>query len=264
MALRRLDAELVRRGLARSRESARSLVEAGAVELQGSVVTKPDRQVGMDEPLVVRSSEASNWVSRGSGKLIGALAAFPGLQVEGRACLDAGASTGGFTAVLLERGARRVYSVDVGYGQLAWSLQTDSRVTVMDRVNVRYLTASQLDEPPELVVADLSFISLRTVIPSLVAAAAEGADFLLMVKPQFEVGRERVGKKGVVRDPGLRVQAIMAVAEAGQAAGLGCAGITASPLPGPNGNVEYFLWLHAGAAGVREDDIARAVAEGPR
>lgn len=264
MTLRRLDAELVRRGLARSRDAARELIEAGAVELRGVVVTKPARQVGTDEPLVVREAPQNNWVSRGSGKLIGALDAFPAVRVDGRVCLDAGASTGGFTAILLERGAKRVFSVDVGYGQLAWSLVTDERVTVMDRTNVRNLTADDLDETPELVVADLSFISLRTVMPALRASAADMADFVLMVKPQFEVGKSKIGKKGVVKDPELRKDAVRGVAAAAQQAGLGVAGVQASPLPGPNGNVEFFLWLHADAPAVREDDLARAVAEGPQ
>lgn len=264
MALRRLDAELVRRGLARSREAAREMVESGAVQCRGITILKPDRQVGTDEPLVVRDREEHNWVSRGSGKLIGALDEFSNIGIQGKIALDAGASTGGFTAVLLERGAARVFAVDVGYGQLAWSLQNDERVVVMDRVNVRFLKPEMLAEPPELVVTDLSFISLRTVIPALRACATPGADFVLMVKPQFEVGKSKIGKRGVVRDPQLRESAIVGVTTAAAKVGLGCAGIKASPLPGPNGNVEYFLWLHENSPPVREDEINRAIAEGPQ
>ncbi|MBP7972088.1 MAG: TlyA family RNA methyltransferase [Candidatus Nanopelagicales bacterium] len=263
MARRRLDAELVRRGLARSREVARELVEAGSVEVRGMVVTKPDRQVSADEPVTVKKEPSSTWVSRGSGKLIGALDHFTEISVAGRVCLDAGASTGGFTDVLLKRGAQRVYAVDVGYGQLAWSLQTDDRVTLMDRTNVRNVTATQFDGPVSLVVADLSFISLRTVLPALALVADVAADYVLMVKPQFEVGKSKIGKKGVVRDPQLRAEAVTAVLTAAAELGLGCHGVVASPLPGPNGNVEYFVWLRRGSANVGEDDVVRAIAEGP-
>lgn len=263
MARRRLDAELVRRGLARSREVARELVEAGSVEVHGLVISKPDRQVAADEPIVVRSEPSANWVSRGSGKLIGALDHFTEVVVAGQVCLDAGASTGGFTDVLLKRGATRVYAVDVGYGQLAWSLQTDGRVVLMDRTNVRNLRADQFDAAPALVVADLSFISLRTVLPALALVAEQSADYLLMVKPQFEVGKSKIGKKGVVRDPGLRAQAVTTVIESAEQLGLGCYGVVASPLPGPNGNVEYFVWLRRGSGNVGEDDVVTAVAEGP-
>ncbi len=264
MALRRLDAELVRRGLARSRETARALIESGDVQVRGLVVSKVNRQVSADDPIKVADNDANKWVSRGSGKLIGALDAFPVIEVAGRVCLDAGASTGGFTAVLLERGATRVFSVDVGYGQLAWSLQQDPRVVVMDRFNVRNLTPSDLDDTPDLVVADLSFISLRTVLPALRGSVAEASDFVLMVKPQFEVGRELLGKNGVVRDPATRADAVINVARSAEKIGLGCAGIAASPLPGPSGNVEYFLWLRQDSPPMREDDVSRAVAEGPQ
>jgi 23S rRNA (cytidine1920-2'-O)/16S rRNA (cytidine1409-2'-O)-methyltransferase len=228
------------------------------------VVSKVNRQVSPDDPIKVADSDANKWVSRGSGKLIGALDAFPAIDVNGRVCVDAGASTGGFTAILLERGAVRVFSIDVGYGQLAWSLQQDPRVVVMDRFNVRHLSAADLDQPADLVVADLSFISLRTVLPALRASVEPSADFVLMVKPQFEVGRERLGKNGVVRDPDVRADAVMGVARSAADIGLGCAGIEASPLPGPSGNVEYFLWLRQDSPPMREDDVARAVADGPK
>jgi 23S rRNA (cytidine1920-2'-O)/16S rRNA (cytidine1409-2'-O)-methyltransferase len=184
-----------------------------------------------------------------------------GLAVAGRPCLDAGASTGGFTDVLLRAGAAHVVAADVGYGQLAWSLRTDPRVTVLDRVNVR--TLEQVTPVPELVVADLSFISLTLVLPALVACAAPGADFVLLVKPQFEVGKGRVGAGGVVRDTADRAAAVEKVAGAAAGLGLGVRGVTASPLPGPAGNVEYFLWLLRGAPPLDQQQLRRAIEEGP-
>ena len=193
----RLDSELVRRGLARSREQAAELIAAGRVAIAGQTASKSATQVTRDTPVTVAgdgdADGAAKYVSRGGHKLAGALAAFTGLSVAGKRCLDAGASTGGFTDVLLRAGAAHVVAADVGYGQLAWSLRTDERVTVLDRVNVRALEPAQVAPPPEVVVADLSFISLTLVLPALVACAAPGADFALMVKPQFEVGRGRVG-----------------------------------------------------------------------
>ena len=260
----RLDAELVRRGLARSRDQAADLIAAGRVAVAGQVAAKPASQVAVDAPITVEEvSDGPDYVSRGGHKLAGALAAFDGLQVARKRCLDAGASTGGFTDVLLRAGAAHVVAVDVGYGQLAWSLRTDDRVTALDRVNVRSLTPEQVAPPPELVVADLSFISLALVLPALVGSAAPGADFLLMVKPQFEVGRELVGG-GVVRDPDLRAAAVTSVADAAASLGLGVAGITASPLPGPSGNVEYFLWLRRGAAPLDGAALRQAIAAGPQ
>jgi 23S rRNA (cytidine1920-2'-O)/16S rRNA (cytidine1409-2'-O)-methyltransferase len=261
----RLDAELVRRGLARSREQAAELIAAGRVEVGGTPAAKAATQVGGDAPITVRDAGAGpEYVSRGGHKLAGALAAFGGLVVAGRRCLDAGASTGGFTDVLLAAGAAQVVAADVGYGQLAWSLRTDPRVTVLDRVNVRGLQPEQVAPPPDVVTADLSFISLALVLPALAACAAPGADFVLLVKPQFEVGKGKVGKGGVVRDPQLRAAAVQAVAAAAAGLGLGVAGITASPLPGPSGNVEYFLWLRRGAPPLDEQQLDQAVAAGPQ
>ena len=260
----RLDAELVRRGLARSRDQAGDLIAAGRVAVAGQTATKAASQVSVDSAITVeRETSQPNYVSRGGQKLAGALAAFDGLAVAGKRCLDAGASTGGFTDVLLRAGAAHVVAVDVGYGQLAWSLRTDPRVTVFDRVNVRSLTADQVAPAPGLVVADLSFISLTLVLPALVGCAAPDADFVLMVKPQFEVGRDMVGG-GVVRDPQLRASAVRTVAETAAGLGLGVLGITASPLPGPSGNVEYFLWLRRGAAPLDEAMLMCAIAAGPQ
>ena len=259
----RLDAELVRRGLARSREQAAELIAAGRVSVAGQTAAKAATQVSRDAPVTVSSGGGGpEYVSRGGHKLAGALAAFGELTVAGRRCLDAGASTGGFTDVLLRAGAAHVVAVDVGYGQLAWSLRTDPRVTVLDRVNVRSLEPAAVAPPPGVVVADLSFISLTLVLPALVACAAPDADFALMVKPQFEVGKGRVGAGGVVRDPADRVAAVRKVCDAAAALGLGVRGITASPLPGPAGNVEYFVWLRSGAPPLDEDALRHAIETG--
>jgi 23S rRNA (cytidine1920-2'-O)/16S rRNA (cytidine1409-2'-O)-methyltransferase len=261
----RLDAELVRRGLARSREQASALIAAGQVAVYGQAAAKPATQVGQDAAIIVHDSQdGPAYASRGGHKLAGALAAFAGLAVSGRRCLDAGASTGGFTDVLLRAGAAHVVAADVGYGQLAWSLREDPRVTVLDRVNVRNLRPEQVAPPPELVTADLSFISLTQVLPALVGCGDDEADFVLLVKPQFEVGRGRVGARGVVRDPALRGEAVAAVAESASGLRLGVSGVTASSLPGPAGNVEYFLWLHRGAPPLDQADLERAITEGPQ
>ncbi|WP_066928393.1 TlyA family RNA methyltransferase [Streptomyces sp. NBRC 110611] len=268
VARRRLDAELVRRKLARSREHASQLIAAGRVTVGGTTATKPATQVETSAALVVRADENDpEYVSRGGHKLAGALAAFVprGLRIEGRRALDAGASTGGFTDVLLRAGAGHVVAVDVGYGQLAWSLQSDERVTVKDRTNVRELTPEAIDsQPVDLVVGDLSFIPLGLVLPALVGCTAPDADLVLMVKPQFEVGKERLGSGGVVRSAALRAEAVRTVAARAAELGLGVLGVVASPLPGPSGNVEYFLWLRAGAPALDPADVDRAVAEGPR
>jgi 23S rRNA (cytidine1920-2'-O)/16S rRNA (cytidine1409-2'-O)-methyltransferase len=277
----RLDAELVRRGLARSREQAGELVAAGLVAVAGQRAAKPATQVTRDAPITVTESGEPGYVSRGGRKLAGALEVFGGIRgvappgqqsvpgglaIAGRACLDAGASTGGFTDVLLRAGAAHVVAADVGYGQLAWSLRTDPRVTVLDRVNVRTLDRDSVsgDWPvPGVVVADLSFISLTLVLPALVRCATPDADFVLLVKPQFEVGKGRVGAGGVVRETADRSAAVRRVTEAASQLGLGVQGVTASPLPGPAGNVEYFVWLRRGAAPLDEDQLQRAIEEGP-
>jgi len=258
----RLDAELVRRGLARSRDHAAELVAAGRVSVSGARATKPATGVTTDVAIVVTEDpDRPDYVSRGGHKLAGALAAFEplGLLVAGRRCLDAGASTGGFTDVLLRAGAREVVAVDVGYGQLAWALQSDDRVLVHDRTNVRELTPEMIGGPVDLVVGDLSFISLALVLEPLVGVTSEDGDLALMVKPQFEVGKDRVGKGGVVRDPALRAEAVLRVAERAAALGWGARGVARSPLPGPSGNVEFFLWLRHAPAEIDEEDIHHAV-----
>jgi 23S rRNA (cytidine1920-2'-O)/16S rRNA (cytidine1409-2'-O)-methyltransferase len=257
----RLDAELVRRGLARSREQAAALIAEGRVEVRGTLAGKAAAQVDPAEPVRVLESAGDEYVSRGGHKLAGALDAFPGLVVPGRRCLDAGASTGGFTDVLLRRGAASVAAVDVGYGQIAWALRTDPRVRVIERTNVRTLTPEQLGGACELTVADLSFISLRLVLPALAACTTPDGDLVPMVKPQFEVGREAIGDRGVVRSPELRAAAVLDVAAAAFGLGLGVAGVAQSPLPGPQGNVEFFLWLRREAPPV-EPAFVHNVVEG--
>ncbi len=256
----RLDAELVRRGLARSRDHAAELIAAGRVTVDRQLASKPATGVTTDADLVVRADpDRPDFVSRGGHKLAGALAAFDGLEVAGRRCLDAGASTGGFTDVLLRAGAAEVVAVDVGYGQLAWSLQSDARVTVHDRTNIRDLTPDLIGGPVDLVVGDLSFISLRIVLDALVGVTKADGDLALMVKPQFEVGKERLGKGGVVREPAYRTDAVVRVAEDAAERGWGARAVAVSPLPGPSGNVEFFLWLRRGPATIGETEIAAEV-----
>lgn len=258
----RLDAELVRRNLARSREHASDLIAAGRVTVGGARATKPATGVTTDAAIVVRDDPNDpDYVSRGGHKLAGALDAFEplGLSVRARRCLDAGASTGGFTDVLLRRGAGQVVAVDVGYGQLAWRLQQDPRVVVHDRTNVRELTAEVIGGPVDVVVGDLSFISLELVLDALLAVCRDDADLALMVKPQFEVGKDRVGRGGVVRDAGLRAEAVNGVATAAARRGWGAQAVTTSPLPGPSGNIEYFLWLRRTAPRLTPEEIDAAV-----
>jgi len=258
----RLDAELVRRELARSREHAADLIESRSVLVSGIPATKPATQVDAETSITLQG-DRDDFVSRGGHKLAGVLEVFADVQVSGKICLDAGASTGGFTDVLLRGGAKLVVAVDVGYGQLAWELRQDPRVKILDRTNIRHLTGEMVGEEIDLVVADLSFISLSLVLPALAAVSKPSADYVLMVKPQFEVGREKLGAGGVVRDPALRRAAVLDVAESAYDVGLGTMGIAASPLPGPAGNVEYFLWLRRGAPAIDAADVDRAIEMGP-
>lgn len=247
----RLDLELVARGLVISRQQAQQMIRAGRVRSGDRVLDKPGTDVTPDLPLAVELPP--RFVSRGGEKLEGALAVFP-IGVAGRVCLDGGISTGGFTDCLLQRGATRVYGIDVGYGQTAWSLRSDPRVVLKERTNLRRLTPAELygpaDPRPDLAVADVSFIALGLVLPALLgllappdAAPNRRRDLVLLVKPQFEVGKARVGKGGVVRDPGAHVDAINGVIAAAECLGLEPMGLVASPITGPAGNHEYLLWL---------------------
>jgi 23S rRNA (cytidine1920-2'-O)/16S rRNA (cytidine1409-2'-O)-methyltransferase len=243
---RRIDLLLVERGLVESRERARRLVMAGAVLVGDRPVTKPGTEVSLDQEIRLRVDD-SRYVSRGGDKLSGALDAFA-LVVEGAVALDVGASTGGFTDCLLTRGARRVIALDVGYGQLAWRLREDARVVVIERTNARALTADMLPETPDLATVDVSFIPLALVLPPIAACVRPGGTIVALVKPQFEVGRARVGKGGVVRDPAARADAVAAVRATAEGLGLLVRGEAESVLPGPAGNREVFLWLSRATA----------------
>lgn len=239
----RLDTALVDRGLVSTRSRARALIMAGEVLVDGERARTAGQPVRPGQRLELKGGDIP-YVSRGGVKLVGGLEAFD-IDPRGRVALDAGASTGGFTDGLLQRGARKVYAVDVGYGQLAWSLRNDSRVVVLERTNARALTAELVPEEVELVTADLSFISLRKVLPALRSVAAAGATFLVLVKPQFELGPDRVGKGGVVRDDLDRAEAADLVSAAAADLGLTERGRVDSTLAGPKGNREILLWLAA-------------------
>ena len=247
----RLDAELVRRGLARSRALAVEAIAGGRVTVNGAQALKASLRISVDDVLGLVGDDG--YVSRSAHKLVAALDAFA-VRVEGRFALDVGASTGGFTQVLLERGARRVIALDVGHGQLAAPVREDPRVVVVEGVNARSLTAAELaeaartDERPELVVADVSFISLTTVLPALVETVGPDADYVLLIKPQFEVGRQGI-REGLVRDRARRQDAASAVLWAAWDLGLPTAGLISSPLLGSNGNQEYLVWLSRAVGG---------------
>jgi 23S rRNA (cytidine1920-2'-O)/16S rRNA (cytidine1409-2'-O)-methyltransferase len=240
----RLDLELVERGLAASRQQAQQLIRSGRVRSGTTVLDKPGVAVAASLPLAVE--HPPRFVSRGGDKLVAALEALP-IAVEGRICLDGGISTGGFSDCLLQHGAARVYGIDVGYGQTAWSLRTDPRVVLRERTNLRHLEPAELYDPndpwPDLAVADVSFISLARVLPAIRRLLRRPAEAVLLVKPQFEVGPGRVGKGGVVRDPAAHVDAIAGVISAAADLDWEAAGLVGSPITGPAGNHEYLLWL---------------------
>jgi len=253
----RLDELLVRRGHAPSREKARALVLAGRVTVPGASHAKPGQLVPDDLPLAVAAGEP--YVSRGGVKLAHALDAFA-LDPEGRVCADIGASTGGFTDCLLQRGARRVYAIDVGYGQLDWKLRNDPRVVCLERTNARFLES--LPEQPTLVTIDASFISLRLLLPTAARVSAPDADFVALIKPQFEAGRDRVGKGGVVRATAVHREVLLAFAAWARATRLALRGLTASPIRGPAGNVEFFAHIRASGPSVDADaSIERVLSE---
>ncbi|MDP6833887.1 MAG: TlyA family RNA methyltransferase [Prochlorococcaceae cyanobacterium ETNP1_MAG_9] len=248
----RLDLHLLKKGLATSRQKAQQLIRAGRVrDKNGKVLDKPGQNVPEELDLLIE--ESPRFVSRGGEKLFEALGQFE-VEVNGKVCLDGGVSTGGFTDCLLQHGAKRVYSIDVGYGQIAWNLRNDPRVVLRERTNLRTLGPEQLygptDQWPNLAVADLSFISLRLVLPAIKSLlVSEDSEALLLVKPQFEVGRERVGKGGVVRDPAAHVDALKTVIEAASYQKWEPKGIVPSPITGPAGNHEYILWLGSNQSG---------------
>jgi 23S rRNA (cytidine1920-2'-O)/16S rRNA (cytidine1409-2'-O)-methyltransferase len=257
----RLDTLLAERGLFESRTRAAASVMAGEVRLgrAGERAQKPGQLV--DPDIVVAVDEAPRFVSRGGIKLANALERFE-IDVRGRRCLDVGASTGGFTDCLLQGGAEHVVALDVAYGELDWRLRNDERVTVLERTNARLLTLAGLPYAPDLVVLDVSFISLEKVLPAVLCCVAPAYDVLAMVKPQFEAGRGNVGKGGVVRDPAQRRAALVTVAQCGRGLGTSVLGFASSGLPGPKGNRESFVWLaEAGRAGDLGDDLDAAARE---
>ncbi len=242
----RLDLHLLTKGLVKSRQEAQKLIRAGKVKtVHGQILDKPGQEVLKD--LEIEVTQSLRYVSRGGEKLAEALNQFP-LNIKNRVCLDAGISTGGFTDCLLQFGASKVYGVDVGYGQTAWSIRNDPRVVLLERTNIRYLTPEKLfkdgDPIPDLAVADLSFISLKIVLPSIkLLLKMARSELLVLVKPQFEVGKEKVGKGGVVRDHSLHIEAIEGVVNESKKYGWYPKGLIASPLKGPAGNQEYLLWM---------------------
>lgn len=249
---RRLDAELVRRGLVTSRSEAQRLIEVGGVSVAGHPAARPATLVAPDDPITMAA--ASTWASRAGEKLAAALERFP-VTVEGRKALDVGASTGGFTDVLLAAGAARVVAVDVGYGQMLWRLRTDPRVEVHDRTNFRTADVAALGAPFGVVVVDVSFISVTLLAERLAAAGASGTDYVVLVKPQFEAGRDAVGSGGIVRDPIAHEAAIVAVANALAGAGVGSRGLMLSPIRGAKGNVEFLLHARHGEEPLAMDTL---------
>ena len=244
MAKQRLDQIVFDLGLAESREKAKALIMAGSVYVDGQKQTKPGAAVAADAAVEVRGAKLP-YVSRGGLKLEKALDVF-GVDPRDCVCVDCGASTGGFTDCLLQRGARHVYAVDVGYGQLAWSLRSDGRVTVMERTNARNLTPDMFPEMMDLAVMDMSFISLRLVLPAVRSLLRENGQVVCLVKPQFEAGREKVGKKGVVRDPEVHREVLEDFVASAGGLGFAVAGLDYSPVRGPEGNIEYLAWLKTG------------------
>jgi 23S rRNA (cytidine1920-2'-O)/16S rRNA (cytidine1409-2'-O)-methyltransferase len=256
---RRLDTELVHRKLVPSRSAAQDAIAAGRVELDGVIRPKASTLVapGVSVRLV---GEGPRYVGRGGQKLEAALDRFD-IDVAGRQALDVGASTGGFTDCLLQRGASRVVAVDVGYGQLAWRLRSDPRVETVDRTNIRHADLEGLGAPFDVVVVDLSFISLRTVAAALRSAGAAGTDYVMLVKPQFEVGKDQVGRGGIVRDPELHRAAIVAVASGLEDHGLGAQGAVPSPITGAKGNREFLLWCKTAPAAVSHIELEAVIQE---
>ena len=254
---KRIDVLLYEKGLAPSREKARTLIMAGCVYADNQKFDKPGDTVREDAVLEVRGNTLP-YVSRGGFKLEKALKVFP-IDPTGLTCIDCGASTGGFTDVLLQNGAAKVYAVDVGYGQLAWSLRNDPRVISMERTNVRYITAEQIPEPLDLAVMDLSFISVKLILPAVCPLLKDDAAVVCLIKPQFEAGREEVGKKGVVRDPKVHLEVLESFLDFVPGAGFTVMGLDYSPIKGPEGNIEYLGYLRKGTHPAPELDPAAIV-----
>ncbi len=257
MKKQRLDQLVYELGYTESRERARTTIMSGLIFVNGNRVDKPGTAVSPDARIEVRG-EALPFVSRGGFKLDKALKVFP-VDPAGKFCLDCGASTGGFTDVLLQHGAAKVYAVDVGYGQLAWKLRTDERVVNLERTNLRYVTGEQIPDPIDLAVMDVSFISIRLIIPALLPLLKPEADLICLIKPQFEAGREDVGKKGVVRDSEVHVRVVSEILAFAENIGLSVLGLDFSPIRGPEGNIEYICHLKNCAGLSRTMDVRSVV-----
>ena len=253
----RLDQLVFDLGLAESRERAKTTVMSGLVFVNGQRADKPGMQVSPDVNVEVKGT-ALPYVSRGGLKLEKALKVFP-IDVKDKVCIDCGASTGGFTDVLLKNGAAKVYSVDVGYGQLAWSLRNDERVVNMERTNIRYISSELIPEPLDICVMDLSFISVKLVLPAVCALLKDNAQLVCLIKPQFEAGREEVGKKGVVRDKAVHLSVIESVLSFAPTVGMTVMGLDFSPIKGPEGNREYLCYMKKGVQEVGPIDVAAVV-----
>ena len=254
----RLDQLVFDRGFAESRERAKTTIMSGLVFVNGQRVDKPGTAIDPEATIEVHG-DAIPFVSRGGFKLDKALKVFP-VDPAGKVCIDCGASTGGFTDVLLQHGAGKVYAVDVGYGQLAWKLRTDERVVNLERTNLRYITEEQIPEALDLAVMDVSFISIRLVIPAVKQLLKPGADYICLIKPQFEAGREEVGKKGVVRDPKVHEEVVQGILDFAPTIGMSVMGLDFSPIKGPEGNIEYICHLKNGSFEGPAIDVAAVVA----
>ncbi|SKC05641.1 23S rRNA (cytidine1920-2'-O)/16S rRNA (cytidine1409-2'-O)-methyltransferase [Lachnospiraceae bacterium] len=250
---KRLDVMLFERGLAPSREQAKAYIMSGEVYVDGQKEDKP----GSSFPETVQiehRGQKLKYVSRGGLKLEKAMAAFP-VKLEGKICMDIGASTGGFTDCMLQNGAVKVYSIDVGYGQLAWSLRNDERVVCMEKTNFRYLTPEDLDDRPDFASCDVSFISLSRILPAAFPIISDDGEMVCLIKPQFEAGKEKVGKKGVVRDPAVHEEVITTTLSMARENGFEIVGLDYSPIRGPEGNIEYLMYLAKNGTDAKYDDI---------
>ena len=256
---KRLDVLLVERGLVESRQKAQALIMAGEVYVKGQKVDKAGSPTEEEAPIELRG-DGLRYVSRGGLKLEKAMALWP-ITLEGKTCADIGASTGGFTDCMLQNGASKVYAVDVGYGQLAWKLRSDDRVTVLERTNARYLTHEQIPDELDFFSVDVSFISLNLILPPLRALMKEGGQGVCLIKPQFEAGKDKVGKKGVVRDRAVHLEVLEHFLDHVSAAGFSLLGLTFSPIRGPEGNIEYLGWLSAAESHDFVPDLSALVEE---
>ena len=259
MAKKRLDVAVTEQGLAESRQKAQAIIMAGQVYINGQKVDKAGAPVREDDKIEVRGKQL-RYVSRGGLKLEKAMACWP-ITLDGAVCADIGASTGGFTDCMLQNGAAKVYAVDVGYNQLDWRLRTHPQVVCMERTNARYLTKEQIPEELDFFSVDVSFISLKLILPALRPLMKEGREGVCLVKPQFEAGREKVGKNGVVRDPAVHLEVLEHFLSHAAEAGFSVKDITFSPIKGPEGNIEYLGYLYAGEDPAYGGDLKALVEE---